>query len=144
MTTEQKHTPEPWALDTFEPITNDNAQWEICTISGSATPGTIATKVRIKNARRIVACVNACASMDDPAHGIAETAAILNRACLARQAAERQRDELAAALRGLYDLRSEWMNRRNAARERFATGPVADKLVAAMENARAALAKVQP
>jgi hypothetical protein len=30
---------------------------------------------------RIVECVNACAQMDDPAKGIAETGALLNRVC---------------------------------------------------------------
>lgn len=57
-------TPRPWSLDClepipFEPIPNDHAKWEICTISGADTPGIIATKVRIENAALIVRAVNA-------------------------------------------------------------------------------------
>ena len=57
------HTPTPWSLDTFQPMSNDHSQWETCTISGAGTPGTIATNVRIENAALIVRAVNAYAAM---------------------------------------------------------------------------------
>lgn len=56
-----KHTPEPWNLDSDDVVAwIDGADGESITeVFGDA------------NARRIVACVNACAGMDEPAVAIA-------------------------------------------------------------------------
>jgi hypothetical protein len=68
-----KHTPEPWVADHY-----DEGDWSIGTCEMDRTIAENApciprlpTSESAANARRIVACVNACAGMDDPAAGIA-------------------------------------------------------------------------
>ncbi len=47
-----KHTPEPWKLE--DPRTAFDANWSVIFVSNQ------------KDAPRIIACVNACAGMEDP------------------------------------------------------------------------------
>lgn len=112
-----KHTPEPWVAGWGGGITGPNAatmlQWDykfpIHRVSDWCGPNREAVlalpttdPAHEANAGRIVACVNACAGMDDPAAEIAALRAseesrhydqAAHLACL------KQRDSLAAALR---------------------------------------------
>lgn len=85
-----KHTPEPWDSDTH-PMTQ-------VTPHPDCDGGWILDVDDILRAR---ACVNACAGMDDPVHGIRETVALAERMTRRAVKAEQQRDALAAALRGM-------------------------------------------
>jgi hypothetical protein len=97
------HTPEPWALheaalkhgNVF--ITSADDAWLI-------TIGVPATALHIANARRIVACVNACAGIDN--ERLIEFD--LHRSNLKLvdkiMALEQQRDELLAALQDLLSM----------------------------------------
>ena len=51
--------------------------------------------------------------------------------------------QLLTALAGLYAMRSEVLNQRNAAGEHYATGPGQDHLAAAFEKAREAIARAE-
>ena len=77
-TPETKWTPEPWAIEDDVPMKGWNHyaitarhvgwdSWMIC----SVTPMHLKRETDEANAQRIVACVNACASMQDPAAEIA-------------------------------------------------------------------------
>ena len=83
-----KHTPEPWFSD---------SEHVGSSVSDRLNDGWFAAKClgpdRVENARRIAACVNACAGMDDPAAEIAEL--------------KRQRDELLDLVKRA---RLEWLD----------------------------------
>lgn len=83
---EQKHTPEPWCnpYGTVVILGNNEGGFDI-----SGCPSAKA------NAARIVACVNACAGLDDPQAAIE----LMKADHLRALKAEAQRDELLAALR---------------------------------------------
>ena len=95
-----KHTPEPWVL--FEVgdgrphlcPASESDKMSILTIA-EEDGVTFACVYKDDDARRIVACVNACAGMEDPAAEIAEL--------------KLQRDELLAALRSSVET-IEWMH----------------------------------
>ena len=83
-----KHTPEPWFSD---------SEHVGSSVSDRLNDGWFAAKClgpdRVENARRIVACVNACAGMEDPAAEIEKL--------------RRQRDEL---LNLVKQARLEWLD----------------------------------
>ena len=65
------HTPEPWYKNQFNiksPITvqSNTGEW-VCKVSSEGNWAQQSHKTEKANAARIVACVNACAGMDDPA-----------------------------------------------------------------------------
>lgn len=98
----QKHTPEPWATDYRERPDGMFAQ-EVFDANGE-TIATLAwfpvdsgvgtTTNREANARRIVACVNACIGVSNGELAMTTMSAVLAR----MNEAEQQRDELLAAL----------------------------------------------
>lgn len=100
MSNEQKHTPEPWIGTGMTTIRAAAHNTEVGSTTGYSTGDAAATA----NRDRIVACVNACAGMDDPAADIArlrlcdEEAKNLRTLMLSRT---NQRDELLAALKHL-------------------------------------------
>ena len=61
---EQKHTPGPWSIDQYRSIKTANG--ETLLLGGIVTPMTLGDSMREgwANARRIVACVNACEGID--------------------------------------------------------------------------------
>jgi len=84
------HTPEPWHTFAFE-VYNENEQIIAdCGLSEDywEKDGCQA------NAARIVACVNACAGMEDPAARISQMAYEADKAKEERNKAEAQRDDL--------------------------------------------------
>ena len=91
-----KHTPEPWyKFDEGNNIFSSNGH--VSEISGHETHPAL----DISNAARIVACVNACAGMDDPAKYM-EGVRILEKTYYDLQAEKailrNERDELLSAL----------------------------------------------
>jgi hypothetical protein len=103
---EQKHTPEPWLIGAY------NGRYEIVgePESGEMIVRTIERRkdvggleVELANARRIVACVNACAGItSEELEWIARSGGMLGpRADIERIA--KQRDQLLAALKSLRD-----------------------------------------
>ncbi len=98
-----KHTPEPWG------VWNHDGDWTIEAMSKKA-----GCMVDIANAsfseqdaRRIVACVNACRDIDMtvlemPNYSVKSELDTLDAQIAGRLKAESQRDELLAALRALY------------------------------------------
>ncbi len=126
-----KHTPEPWIADDFAegdglrtrislPDHNGIPNAAIAYVQTNKTPDwpseqRITATQAEANAARIVACINACTGLEDPA---AELAAL-----------KAQRDELLAALKALAD--------EYADPELAMEGP-------AYAVARATIAKVQP
>jgi hypothetical protein len=122
MTTEQKHTPEPWREQDGRIVANepsaDNDEVLICDV---APDNHALTEFDEFNARRIVACVNACAGISN------EHLELLSVAQMVAAAVE-QRDELVGALREIKELTS---------RQQL---PITAKI---NDIARAALAKVQ-
>lgn len=113
-----KHTPEPWVAGWGGGITGPNAatmlKWDYKFPIHRVRDLRVAIREPVlalpttdpaheANAARIVACVNACAGMDDPAHGIRETVALSERMTHRAVRAEQQRDSLAAALREISD-----------------------------------------
>jgi hypothetical protein len=83
MNTEQeKHTPEPWSATGHKGIYNSP---DICDSRGDCialmdSRGALAGNEEIKaNAARIVACVNACASIPNPAETIAKMVEALRK-----------------------------------------------------------------
>lgn len=146
MSAEQKHTPEPWrvAKDTRTIVTNRIQIAHAWMFGGGQG---------VANAARIVACVNACAGMDDPQavidqaaraalmlgealserdKAVAESAAAMDRMVKVRD----QRDELLAALEeakaGLLWYRAEFPDAESECD------------FEAMERIDAAIAKCQP
>ena len=108
-----KHTPEPWYCQdngTYFDIYGDNDQQRIGDTCASSCDGN--RGLGDINARRIVACVNACEGM--------ETEHIENQSMLGETLIDRfnllkrevgeltkQRDELLAALQGMIDIASD-------------------------------------
>ena len=94
-TTQDRHTPEPW-LAQHSQICKGSLAVSDCFRAEDGSPEA--------NARRIVACVNACAgySTDALESGIS-VVRTAQKNMEARALAEAQRDELAAALRGFVD-----------------------------------------
>lgn len=97
------HTPEPW--DSYDSGPADTGGDGICVGSG---PALIADNLTDANAKRIVACVNACAGFPDPAAAIEALRAVFytgaagNRdgapkACIARSLFDRIRAMVEAA-----------------------------------------------
>lgn len=93
--TEQKHTPEPWRIGAME-----SGQVAIDAANGSEVTGWLDSD----DARRIVACVNACAGLDTDA---LEKLPDISKVAAARRKyiaeIEQQRDQLRAALDKLYN-----------------------------------------
>ena len=138
MSADQKHTPEPWR-ETIN-CCDDYTSHPILIYSGAQYVAQIAHDQNEgdeteANARRIVACVNACAgySTDALESGIS-VVRTAQKNMEARALAEAQRDELAAALRGFVD--STLYGAAHDARRAHEFRPLFDA-------ARSALAKVQ-
>lgn len=101
---EQKHTPEPWSIGRYDEIsasTSDNFGGRI-NLVGVSTPITAGPDMdeAKANARRIVACVNACAGINT--ENLEQNKPLLSglRSLNDRiRNAERQRDQLLAALK---------------------------------------------
>lgn len=102
MNNETKHTPEPWhvGIKQAEQIVYDKTGWAVCNATvfhGHGDPDGEAKA----NARRIVACVNACAAISDnelthgPVIALNKFSFVVNE----REEARAQRDALAAELR---------------------------------------------
>jgi len=109
MSTEQQHTPEPWIVLNDSPPAirrpnGDNIAPEVC---------------HLADARRIVACVNACAGLStDVIENIAENIAEIGGVyAIVARAAEllEQRDELAQALAGVLDSLDWHVNKHGSA-----------------------------
>jgi hypothetical protein len=65
-----KHTPEPWEFKDTEMKITGAGDWFGLQVIANVSPKMSFTKgmgTQCANAARIVACVNACAGMDDPA-----------------------------------------------------------------------------
>lgn len=122
-----RHTPEPWSVDSFRGI----GQWQICSIAGTATPGLIADGVRIGNAARIVACVNACAGLIDPATSLRDNFSFGTDMANTVEHLRAERGELRAALEHI------------AALGYIANERPAKAIEAALKLAGAALAKAR-
>lgn len=96
-----EHTKEPWAFNGARIESRDEHGW--------ANDGWIAALCEgpeaIANARRIVACVNACAGMDSLLlENIAMTGGMVERFSLLNQT-EKQRDKLLQAAKNLRDVK---------------------------------------
>ena len=84
MPTLPKHTPEPWQQHDDHPMYGPGYADAVWTSKGPGygkvcrcAPYTTATPESAANARRIVACVNACEGIADPAAALAEVREIL-------------------------------------------------------------------
>lgn len=97
MDTEKKHRPEPWVLDDDSPyftVSDSNGKYIIAgEMDGWMIP--FATDDGNVNAARVVACVNACAGMADPA---AEIAALRESLADAESRIEQLTDQLRASV----------------------------------------------
>ncbi len=62
MNNEQQHTPEPWYINDLWPFLIWSKQGQIATTKETVDY----TEEEAANARRIVACVNACQGIEDP------------------------------------------------------------------------------
>lgn len=111
MSNEQKWTPEPWKVDKYGSITANGRDTVL--IQGAASSCSAGPSRDIGNANRdrVIACVNACAGMDDPAAEIAKLRRDLEANIESRHmegAAFNKclhlRDELSAALRKCLDI----------------------------------------
>jgi len=98
-----KHTPEPWHQGVYD---NPN---RLALAIFDEGHDEVAVCDTVETARRIVACVNACAGIDterleenaaDPIAGL--FGRIAAHEGIAKRKAEKERDELLAALRALY------------------------------------------
>ena len=101
-TTQDRHTPEPWICreHTFGPAAEPTSLWKIVmTADGNFTY--VAEQLTEANARRIVACVNACAGMDDPATMILAIRKSNEKRYVEIAVLKQQRDELAAAVKAV-------------------------------------------
>lgn len=104
MTTQ--YTPEPWSLDVYGPRGKEEAEADIFGGDDVSIIDGSSGLVSPANARRIVACVNACAGIPD---NKLSDGCILELAVeqeIAIMKLEKQRDELLAALEGL----TGWFN----------------------------------
>lgn len=92
--TQKPHTPEPWISEgSFIGIPNGKGTFYMSPLSG------INQERRESDARRIVACVNACAGVKDPSmYPMAKMLKLADEQRAACFALEKQRDELLAAL----------------------------------------------
>lgn len=90
-----------------------------------------AVETATANAARIVACVNACAQMDNPEHGIRETDAFIQRQARSIATLQAERDALRAALED-----AEFLMRKAGQ----LAGPMQDSFNRSATDARAALA----
>ena len=99
---EKLHTPEPWGIspDVSTHIWNEGGDTQIaaCNLDNANS---------IANARRIVACVNACRDMDMtvlemPDYSVKSELDTLDAQIAGRLKDEAQRDSLLSALRALY------------------------------------------
>lgn len=109
MTNETKHTPEPWKVDLESEATfaHDGRTEEIIELTNadhSETGGYAATEA---NARRIVACVNACAGIETSILQAVDKGELLRTARIRLAETIRQRDELAALMRKARDAMSD-------------------------------------
>lgn len=128
MSNETKHTPEPWqytesGVTMVSIIEPDGHTIFHCNTLLNST----AQRLKMENARRIVACVNACAGI--PTVDLENAQSRQNEQLTGFGKACEQRDELAAALRDL----ENWATAR---------GFQPDMNIQPVLNARAALAKV--
>jgi hypothetical protein len=102
-----KHTPEPWQFKDTEMKITGTGDLFCLQVIANVTPKMDFAKgmgTQCANAARIVACVNACAGMDDPAKYM-EGVTILEKTYHDLQAEKailrNERDELLAALENL-------------------------------------------
>lgn len=123
------HTPEPWQLRAS--AADPNYQH-----IASDADDRIACTRKQENARRIVACVNACGGIDT-AQLEAEAGKLFPQPRLLTE----QRDELAAALRVFADTFEAW-DRQDDSVPVHMRSVIHDDVVESMYVARAALAKV--
>lgn len=110
---ENKHTPEPWAID---PDDRPNMHWNNHIVSEAnpniaicfmAHDGTEQNERGEANARRIVACVNACAGIPISDLESGDFAKSLKMFALESATFRRQRDELLTALERFMDSHEE-------------------------------------
>ncbi|MDP3859881.1 MAG: hypothetical protein Q8Q73_19140 [Stagnimonas sp.] len=118
MSAEQKHTPEPWSLETVPtsigtchmigpfPSRGAKSETHACIYADSVRMGdyghsAIGDELRA-NAERIVACVNAMAGVTDPASYIATLQERIDTFSESAAAYMAERDELLAALQAAY------------------------------------------
>lgn len=66
---QQAHTPEPWAIDDDDPVivVSPQGRFMVAMTLPDSDVGRDGTERDYANARRIVACVNGCAGLYDPA-----------------------------------------------------------------------------
>lgn len=101
---EQMHTPEPWHVDGWRGLVQGSRKHEGTHYAvWAADDDTMICPTGLDaeseaNARRIVACVNACAGLDTDTLEHTDIAEALDKACLHTV---QQRDELLVALREL-------------------------------------------
>jgi hypothetical protein len=96
-----KHTPEPWEFKDTEMKITGAGDWFGLQVIANVSPKMSFTKgmgTQCANAARIVACVNACAGMDDPQVAINQMAYERDKAKQERNKAENQCEELLEAL----------------------------------------------
>jgi hypothetical protein len=111
-----EHTKEPWSLNRHGAViggpvieyTNGSAQSQIAMVVGADWMKEGETS---SNARRIVACVNACVhvsteALEAAAPGQMKTS--LDRLCAEIERIEQQRDQLIEALQSISDIASEY------------------------------------
>lgn len=103
---ENKHTPEPWAID---PDDRPNMHWNNHIVSEAnpniaicfmAHDGTEQNERGEANARRVVACVNACAGIPTEALESGEARSVRDELATIAEL-EKQRDELLAELKSI-------------------------------------------
>lgn len=87
-----KHTAEPWHIDTEHPTEIRGVQGEASTMVAEVRSPYLSEQI-YPNAARIVACVNACAGVEDPASAIALAKTGLSEA----EKCARQRGEFSLA-----------------------------------------------
>lgn len=97
---EHKHTPEPWHIDAVGNIWADTKICNMREIADRAESYRAMTESEHRaNARRIVACVNACAGMSDEAMELAVENGGMKAVIGFARDLERQRDQLLEALK---------------------------------------------
>lgn len=115
----QKHSAEPWRIikDGFAAIpiySADNDEFPVCSTASNTTPhnfGAKAAERREADARRIVACVNACEGistklLEEFPRGINGMSVVAIGKM--RDQAQAQRDELLAALKSTLAVLEDW------------------------------------
>lgn len=80
-----EHTPEPWYVHAvFVASKRAPKTWRLTRDEFKANPDPIGEVPNLADAQRAVACVNACAGIDDPADTLAKVRALLGQLSDAR------------------------------------------------------------